>query len=81
MRYVTHIERMGIKKGREQGLEKGREQGLQQEAHKLIALMLKTRFGAIPKWAEEKLSDAATDELENWGVRLISAKKIEDVFA
>ncbi len=73
MRYVTHIERMGIKKGR--------EQGLQQEAYKLVALQLKTRFGAIPKWVEEKLSNAATEELENWGVRLISAKDIEDVFA
>ncbi|MDM8544062.1 DUF4351 domain-containing protein [Desulfococcaceae bacterium HSG9] len=69
MRYVTNIEKFGI------------EKGLQQEAYKLIALQLKARFGAIPKWAEEKLSDAATEELENWGVQLISAKKIEDVFA
>jgi hypothetical protein len=81
MRYVTNIERMGIKKGLEQGREQGREQGFQQEANKFLSRQLIASFGDIPKWVKEKMQNAAPEKLEDWGVRLLSAKNIEDIFA
>jgi len=69
MRYVTSFERIGL------------EKGFQQEAYKFLTRQLKASFGDIPKWAEEKMQNAATEKLEEWGIRLLSAKDIEDVFA
>ncbi len=46
MRYVTHIERKGI------------EKGFQQEAYKLLARLLKKRFGVLPEWTAEKMQNA-----------------------
>ncbi len=77
LRYMTNIERMGIK----QGLEQGLEQGFQQEAYKFLTRQLIASFGEIPNWVKEKMQNAAPEKLEDWGVRLLSAKNIEDVFA
>jgi len=65
MRYVTSIERIGYQK----------------EAYKFLTRQLTASFGDIPKWVEEKMKNAATEKLEEWGIRLLSAKNIEDVFA
>ena len=64
MRYVTSVERMGIKKGLQQGLQQGVQQGLQQgiqegiqagirqrlqEARDSVLEVLGIRFGVIPE--------------------------------
>ena len=73
MRYVTNIERFGIEKGIEKGIKKGE--------YKIVLSLLTARFGELPEWAEKKLEQAAAKDLENWGIRLLSANNIEDVFA
>jgi len=77
MRYVTNIERFGIEKGIEKGLEKG----FQQEAYKLLARLLKKRFGDLPEQTLEKMRNAPVEELETRIERLLTVKNIEDVFA
>ena len=68
MRYVTSIERMGIKKGIQQG-----------EAMLLRRLLLR-RFQQLPDWAEKRLERASREELESWGERFVDAEQLEDIF-
>ena len=56
-----------LHQGIEQGIERGIEQG---EAH-LLRQMLNRRFGPLPAWAEDKLSQANRDLLQQWGLKLL----------
>ena len=84
MRYITSVERIGIKKGMERGMEKGMEKGiakgrLQGEAG-LLRKQLEFRFGELPSWVNEQLSGAKEQELESWAKALFSAASLEAVF-
>ncbi len=68
MRYVTSIERRGIKKGATQGQQQ------------LISHQLKTRFGDYPEWVMKKINEADTEKLLEWSARLLSAETIEEIF-
>ena len=69
MQYVTSVERIGIKKGRKEGKVS------------LLKEMLVHRFSELPAWAEKMLSEAGQEDLERWGLRLLDATCLEDVFA
>lgn len=62
MRYVTSFEKLAM----EEGMAKGIEKGIQQGQSRLLMRILARRFGALPPWAEAKLSQASAEELENW---------------
>ena len=64
MQYITSIERIGIAKGES----------------KLLTRQLERRFGALPAWATEKLSNASESALEAWGEAILSAPTLEAVF-
>ena len=85
MPYVCSVERIGIEKGIEQGLEKGIEkgieQGIQQGQVRVLARQLTHRFGALPVWVTERLSNATIDELESWAEAVLSADTITAVFS
>lgn len=68
MQYVTSVERIGFKKGRQEG-----------QANLLKRLLIH-RFGELPNWVEERLSSATTKELERRGERLMDASSLEEVF-
>lgn len=68
MRYVTSVERIGIKKG------------LQQGEIRVLRRQLTRRFGELPDWAETRLQEAPPDQLELWGERLLEAGRLEEVF-
>ncbi len=72
MQYITSIERIGIAKGITQGIAKGES--------KLLTRQLERRFGALPAWATEKLSNASESALEAWGEAILSAPTLEAVF-
>lgn len=72
MRYVTSIERMGIAKGIEEGIQQG-------EALVLRRLLAR-RFGELPDWVEERLTQASRQELETWADRVLDAPGLEAVF-
>ncbi len=69
--------------GREynRGMEQGMQQGVQQGELTLLRRMIEKRFGAVPGWAEERLSGWPPAELEALGVRLLDAKSLEDLLA
>ena len=72
MKYITSIERIGIAKGREEGRVEGES--------KLLKRQLERRFGALPAWAIELLSNANEPSLEAWGVAILTAQTLEAVF-
>jgi predicted transposase/invertase (TIGR01784 family) len=69
---------------KQQGLQEGIQEGIQQGFPKgesfLLKRLLTRRFGALPPWVEEKLDQAAREELERWGDRILDAESLEAVF-
>lgn len=72
MRYVTSVERIGIKKGLQQGLQQGEIRVLRRQ--------LTRRFGELPAWAETRLQEAPPEQLELWGERLLEVSRLDEVF-
>jgi predicted transposase/invertase (TIGR01784 family) len=64
----------------EQGMQQGVQQGMQQGQYKIVSAMLNNRFGKLPKWVYEKLDNADHNTLEKWSIKLLSAKKLDEVF-
>ena len=46
----------------------------------MLARQLERRFGAVPNWARERMASADIASLEDWGLRLLDAASIEEVF-
>ena len=38
------------------------------------------RFGELPEWAERRLAEAKSDDLDRWGETLLDAKNLASVF-
>lgn len=81
MRYVTSVERIGIRKGLQQGLQLGLQQGVQEGEIRALRRQLARRFGELPAWAEEQLRDTPLERLELWSERLLEAVSLEAVFS
>jgi predicted transposase YdaD len=82
MPYVTSIERMAIKKGREEWREKGREEGRKETLLKAIAAVLNRDFGVqgqklLPRF--RAVHDVA--KLEELMNALFAAESIEEARA
>ena len=67
-------------RGREEGREEGREQGQHEGQLALLRRLVERRFGSLPAWAEQKLSQASAAELEAVGLRVLEASVLEDLF-
>jgi predicted transposase YdaD len=80
MPYVTRMERRARNEGHQEGWEEGREEGREEEAARVLRRLVKRRFGGVPQWAEEKLSSADAEQLEEWAEELVIADSLEDVF-
>ena len=60
--------------------EEGRQEGQQDGERVLLRQLLARRFGPVPEWAEQQLANADTATLEQWGLRLLEATSLEEVF-
>ncbi|GAB6057771.1 DUF4351 domain-containing protein [Desulfonatronum parangueonense] len=79
--YVTSIERRGIEKGRAEGLSQGLSQGQLQGQIRMLQKQLSKRFGAVPGWAEQRIFSARPEQLEDWSLRVLDGKSLEEVLA
>jgi len=61
------------------GLAEGRQEGKREGELTILRRLIEKRFGAIPHWAEERLANRSTVELEDLSVRLLDAQNIEDL--
>ena len=64
-----------------QGEARGEARGETKGETALLRRQLVRRFGALPEWVKEKLAGAELEQLEDWGLRLLDAKRLEEVFA
>ncbi len=65
----------------QEGRDEGRGEGLTQGEATMLRRQLEQRFGPLPDWAQEKLGQAQAAELEDWGLRLLEAATLNEVFA
>jgi hypothetical protein len=46
----------------------------------IIGRQLAKKFGVVPEWAQERLRNASSGELEIWADRILVAGSVEEVF-
>ncbi|MBT6479029.1 MAG: DUF4351 domain-containing protein [Gammaproteobacteria bacterium] len=63
------------------GAEFGIQQGMQQGEGHLLARLIQKRFGDLPEWAEEKITQATIEQLEIWGDNILEANTLDEVFS
>jgi hypothetical protein len=66
--------------GVEEGVLQGVQQGIQQGELTLLRRQIERRFGTLPEWAEARLSASSPSEIEVFGLRLLDAESLEDLF-
>ena len=67
----------GLEEGMQKGIQKGREDGMQT----LLRTLIEARFGQpLPDWVLSRLRTATPEQLQQWGVSLTQAQRLEDIF-
>ncbi len=64
----------------QQGRQEGRQEGRREEAALLLNKLVGLKYGDLPDWAELKLQQASTEELEHWAERILFADNLEQLF-
>ncbi len=64
-----------VKESKERSEKRGRKLGQSE----LLRLQLEQRFGKLPKWALKLIDEADVKTLEDWGLKLLDAERLEDV--
>lgn len=70
----------GLEKGLERGLEKGLERGRKEGELAVVLRLLERKFGPLEAGVRERLDAADPDTLLEWGERVLTASRLEDVF-
>lgn len=60
--------------------EKSREEGRQEGEGRLVLRLLRLKFGPLESEVEERVRSADADRLLEWGERVLTAERLEDVF-
>jgi len=60
-------------KWRQEGWQEGRQEGQEGTLRKLITL----KFGELPAWADERLTQASDEQLDVWVARILTADSLE----
>jgi hypothetical protein len=72
---------IGEQRGEQRGERRGEQRGKQMGEAALLLRLLERRFGALPAWVAERLAGAETGTLEEWGLRLLEAGSLDEVFS
>ncbi|NYT26106.1 transposase [Alcaligenaceae bacterium] len=76
MSYVASIERVRLKREREEGKVEGKTEGYAA----LLSTQIARKFGTLPDWAKVRLVAADDITLNRWAEQILDAQRIEDVF-
>lgn len=72
--------RKGLRQGLKEGIKQGRAEGLVDGRRELLQEMLAGRFGVIPPKIRKRLAALSPAETAEASMRLLDARRIEDVF-
>jgi predicted transposase YdaD len=74
----------GLEEGRQEGLEEGRQEGrqagLQEGQLGLLRRQIESKFGLLPLWVEQRLTQCSSQDLEQIGIRLLGAPTLDEIF-
>jgi hypothetical protein len=70
----------GLEKGLQKGLEKGLQKGLQKGEANLLLSLLQQKFGRLDSQTRRRIRSADAEKLLDWGLRVLTAERLEDVF-
>ncbi|HSG39161.1 MAG TPA: DUF4351 domain-containing protein [Thermoanaerobaculia bacterium] len=70
-----------LKEGEQKGLQKGRQEGRQEGEANLLLRQLERKFGRLPAQTRKLVRSAEPQRLLAWGDRILTAERLEDVFA
>lgn len=80
MNYVTSIERVRLRREREEGKVEGKAEGKTEGYAMLLSSQISRKFGTLPDWAKVRLVAADELALSRWAEQILDAQCIEDVF-
>lgn len=72
--------REGLQEGRQEGRQQGRQEGRREGKALFLACLLRKRFGELPDWVHARLKQAPTEQLEQWGEKLLHADSLDTLF-
>ena len=64
----------------QQGIEKGLAEGRREGESIMLLRQLEGRFGPLDEETRARVSASEADRLLEWGDRILTAKRLEDVF-
>ena len=70
----------GRKKGIQEGIQKGIQEGRQEGEAALLLRQLEHKFGRVDPKTRKRVRSADTERLLDWGQRVLTAERLEDVF-
>ncbi len=70
----------GRQEGREEGRQEGREEGVLMGQAGLLQRQLQRRFGDLSPTTLKRLNQATPEQLDRWGMRVLEAQKLSEVF-
>jgi flagellar biosynthesis/type III secretory pathway protein FliH len=83
MRYITSVERIGMKQGHEkglqQGLQQGKQDGIQQGQAEMVLRLLNRRFGAVSPRLAERVRAVPSQRMPDLLDVALTASVLEEV--
>jgi hypothetical protein len=62
-----------------ESLEKGRDEGRVEGQREIVLRQLSKRFGPLPSWAEERITQATTEQVELYVDAVLTSASLEEV--
>ncbi|MBF0108172.1 MAG: DUF4351 domain-containing protein [Magnetococcales bacterium] len=59
---------------------KGYREGYREGEAWMLMRQLQRRFGMLPEWIGERIAQAKPELLEEWGLRILNARSLEEIF-
>jgi predicted transposase YdaD len=69
----------GLEEGKLEGMLEGELKGKLEGELVVLRRLIEKRFGAVPAWADERLTQRPTEDLEALSVRLLDAATLEEL--
>jgi predicted transposase/invertase (TIGR01784 family) len=77
---VEEWNRILREEGRQEGLQEGLQKGLQKGEANFLLGLLERKFGRLDPQTRKRVKSADSERLLDWGLRVLTAERLEDVF-